>query len=101
MRIIYLLFPIILLGACTEKQVIIKAQVNSNNFTLDGKIIEKNEIEKELGILVKEKTELGFNPSELIIHITADKETPKHEMSEIEKAIRRSHLDRKYFWKEK
>lgn len=95
------LLLIILLCTCTEKKVIIKVQVNSKNITLEGKEIEKDDFENELEKLVEEKLELGLDQSELIIHVNADKETSKYEMSEIEKAIRCSRLDKQYFWKER
>jgi len=100
MKYFSFLLLFILLCSCSGKQVIIKAQVKPNSIILADKLISKNDFESELEIVIKEKKELGFDKSELIIYVTADKKTSQIEMSEIEKSIRRSGLNRKYFWTE-
>lgn len=94
---IFLLF--LPLYSCTEREII-SVQVNQDKLVIEDREITKLDFEKELKIIIDIKINEGFKKSELVIHVTADKEIPTIEMSEIEKSIRRSGMSREYFWTE-
>jgi hypothetical protein len=87
----------LVLSSCTEKEII-TLRIEPDRIILQGKHIDKTELEKELELMIEQKMEHGLRKSDLRIHVSADGNTPTSEMSKIERAIRRTGVSGDYIW---
>lgn len=88
---------LLLLGACKEKEII-TIHIGSEKIEIENQEIKRADFEMELRQVVDMRIRAGSGKSDIVIHVYADKDIPAVQMSEFEKAIRRTGISRDYFW---
>lgn len=95
-----LVLLLLLLNACSEKEII-SIHIDLNKARIENKEIEKADFETEFRQVIENKLSFGVSKSDIKIQVTANKDIPTVEMSEVEKAIRRTGIERDYFCTDK
>lgn len=88
---------LLLLSACKQKEII-TIHIGSEKIQIESQEIKRADFEMELKKVVDMRIRPGSGKSNIVIHIHADKDIPTVQMSEFEKAIRRTGISRDYFW---
>ena len=97
LRVYTTLLLLFVFGSCTNKEVI-TIRIEPDKIILNNKHIEKGKLARELELTIEEKIAHGLQKSDLIIYVSASRNTPTIEMGRIERTVRRTGLSREYFW---
>ena len=88
---------LVVLTSCSDKKII-SVDIDVDRLTIDNKVVDKAGFEENLKTTIDSLVNSGLDISMVDVHVTADKQISEYEMSEIEKAIRRQGVTRKYVW---
>jgi hypothetical protein len=97
MRLFTRLVLLMIVTSCADKHVIL-VKIDVDSLTIDNRVIDKSDFEQKIGVTIDSLVNSGLDRSMIMINVTASKEISQHEMSEIEKAIRRQRVTRDYTW---
>ena len=93
-RYIGIILNLVLLTSCSHDNKIIHVQLSPEKLLVENKEINKANFEKELKAIVDERKKNGINREALTIDLTADNNTRRGDLADIEVSLRRLNLRR-------